>query len=177
MTLTMKALEGEKKIAVSVSGLDLQVDIPSGQELFIGEDTCGMLTVRLCEIPCIQDDSVTDSGAEPEEILPHSQPQAPQVEVVSVPDCRKPDSTVHSVQDDHVLFDRLRKLRMQLSKEQNVPPYIIFSDKTLYDMEQKLPLDLEAFGKISGVGETKRLTLGNRFLEVIGQFVKETQVA
>ena len=68
------------------------------------------------------------------------------------------------------LFEQLRKLRIELAKEEAVPPYIIFSDKTLIDMCVKLPKNEYDMLNVSGVGENKFKKYGARFLEVINSF-------
>ncbi len=68
------------------------------------------------------------------------------------------------------LFEQLRKLRLELAKEDAVPPYIIFSDKTLIDMCVKLPKNEYDMLNVSGVGENKLKKYGARFLEVINSF-------
>lgn len=68
------------------------------------------------------------------------------------------------------LFEQLRKLRLELAKEEAVPPYIIFSDKTLIDMCVKLPKNEYDMLNVSGVGENKFKKYGARFLELINSF-------
>ena len=68
------------------------------------------------------------------------------------------------------LFEQLRKLRLELAKEEAVPPYIIFSDKTLIDMCVKLPKNEYDMLNVLGVGENKFKKYGARFLEVINSF-------
>lgn len=68
------------------------------------------------------------------------------------------------------LFEQLRKLRLEIAKEEAVPPYIIFSDKTLIDMCVKLPKNEYDMLNVSGVGENKFKKYGARFLEVINSF-------
>ncbi len=53
-----------------------------------------------------------------------------------------------------------------------MPPYIIFSDKTLIDMAVKMPDSKEAMLNVSGVGEHKYAKYGKRFLAVIGEEAK-----
>src|SRR5690606_25795190 len=65
---------------------------------------------------------------------------------------------------DKNLFDALRHYRMELAKEQNVPPYVIFHDKTLLEMAARKPQTLEEFATISGVGESKMNRYGQSFL-------------
>ena len=75
----------------------------------------------------------------------------------------------------YVLFDALRKLRTDIAREEGLPPYIIFNDKTLIDMCVKLPLDEEAMLDIVGVGVNKLQKYGQRFLAVIVDFKKTHQ--
>ena len=51
--------------------------------------------------------------------------------------------------------------------EENLPPYIIFSDATLKDMEEKIPVSTEEFEKILGVGEAKQQKYAARFIQEI----------
>ena len=73
------------------------------------------------------------------------------------------------------LFDRLRQLRSRLAKEQGVPPYLIFNDATLRDMEQKLPDNATAMLNVSGVGVHKMDKYGQQFLDVILSFKTSTK--
>lgn len=65
------------------------------------------------------------------------------------------------------LFDRLRELRLELAREENLPPYIIFSDKTLIDMAAKVPASKSEMLNVSGVGENKFSKYGEKFLSVV----------
>lgn len=71
------------------------------------------------------------------------------------------------------LFEVLRKLRLEIAKEESMPPYIIFSDKTLIDMCVKKPSDEEEMLNVSGVGANKLKKYGQRFLEEIQKFCTE----
>ena len=68
---------------------------------------------------------------------------------------------------DEVLFEKLRVLRRNIAGEHKVPPYIIFSDKSLREMASYLPLDLEAMSRINGVGELKLKNYGEIFIGAI----------
>ena len=68
------------------------------------------------------------------------------------------------------LFEQLRGLRTQIAREENVPPYIIFTDKTLVDMCVKLPFSRADMMKVSGVGENKYARYGERFLSAIEEY-------
>lgn len=65
------------------------------------------------------------------------------------------------------LFDRLRELRLELAREENLPPYIIFNDKTLIDMAAKVPASKSEMLNVSGVGENKFSKYGEKFLSVV----------
>ena len=71
------------------------------------------------------------------------------------------------------LFERLRALRLVIAREEGMPPYIIFNDKTLIDMCEKLPVDADTMLSVSGVGQNKLMKYGNRFTEEINKFVSE----
>ena len=68
------------------------------------------------------------------------------------------------------LFELLRSLRKELATEQHVPPYVVFSDKTLHEMARRFPTtDMEMLS-ISGIGETKLERYGEAFINVIKDF-------
>ena len=68
------------------------------------------------------------------------------------------------------LFDRLRALRTEIAREESMPPYIIFSDKTLVDMCVRAPLEKREMMQVTGVGENKYKRYGERFLAVIADY-------
>jgi ATP-dependent DNA helicase RecQ len=68
---------------------------------------------------------------------------------------------------DRELFDRLRELRQEIASEQGVPPYVVFSDKTLRELSRHRPADREAMLAIHGIGEVKFERYGERFLELL----------
>ena len=65
------------------------------------------------------------------------------------------------------LFEKLRALRLEIAREESMPPYIIFSDKTLIDMCVKLPRTKAEMLNVNGVGENKFGKYGQRFLDEI----------
>ncbi len=70
---------------------------------------------------------------------------------------------------DELLFERLRGLRTEIAKEEKVPPYVVFSDKTLTHMCLSRPKTKEQMLAVSGVGEYKYEKYGERFLDCIGR--------
>jgi len=71
--------------------------------------------------------------------------------------------------DEH--FEALRELRKEIADELGVPPYIVFSDKTLKEMASVLPQDDESFLDINGVGQVKLERYGKQFIEKIREMV------
>ena len=71
------------------------------------------------------------------------------------------------------LFERLRKLRHQISLEENIPAYLVFSDAALKEMERARPMSEAEFLKISGVGQRKLEVYGNEFIAEIVSFINE----
>ncbi|MEH6545628.1 MAG: DNA helicase RecQ [Sneathiella sp.] len=76
---------------------------------------------------------------------------------------------VFTSKEEEALFTLLKTVRLALAKEQNVPPYVIFHDKTLLEMAQFKPRTLTAFGELSGVGASKKTKYGNQFLKAIDE--------
>ena len=69
------------------------------------------------------------------------------------------------------LFDKLSLLRREIAQEEKKAPYMIFGDGTLREMSIKYPIDKEEMLKISGVGEIKYERYGERFIEIIKEYV------
>ena len=65
------------------------------------------------------------------------------------------------------LFEALRAKRREIAKERGVPPYVIFHDSTLREMAGLHPTTLTGLAQVTGVGEAKRETYGDAFLEVL----------
>ncbi len=82
-----------------------------------------------------------------------------------------------STPTDFYLFEKLRVLRSKLAEERNVPPYIIFGDRTLKEMSQRVPKDVSELSQIFGVGSQKLEWFGDAFLEVIRGYVNEGKSA
>lgn len=73
------------------------------------------------------------------------------------------------------LFDKLKKLRLEIARAEGLPPYIVFSDKTLIDMCIKLPKNENEMLNVSGVGEVKYERYGKRFLDEIQKFAERNK--
>jgi ATP-dependent DNA helicase RecQ len=68
---------------------------------------------------------------------------------------------------DDPLWLALKAKRMELAKEQGVPPYVIFHDSTLLEIHQQKPNSLAAMSRITGVGQAKLERYGDEFLQVL----------
>ncbi len=82
-------------------------------------------------------------------------------------DAPQPRPGLDHLDFDRGLFDRLRDLRWRLAQARNVPPYVIFGDRSLQEMACYLPQSREAFSGISGVGRVKLNEFADDFLTVI----------
>ena len=99
--------------------------------------------------------------------------KAEKKEAVSAPRMKKAKSTDVLTGAGYRLFERMKQLRLMIAREEGMPPYIVFSDKTLIDMCAKHPETEEEMLQVSGVGENKLRKYGKRFLDEIAVFVKE----
>ncbi len=73
---------------------------------------------------------------------------------------------------DQELFGKLKRLRKSLAKKSKVPPYMVFSDKTLKHMCRLLPESRAEMLKVSGVGEAKLDRYGDAFMKEIREAVE-----
>lgn len=78
--------------------------------------------------------------------------------------------------EDNELVMILKELRLEIAREEGVPPYIIFGDITLKEMSSVYPRTKEEFLAISGIGEKKYNKYGERFAEVIRRYVEDNNI-
>jgi ATP-dependent DNA helicase RecQ len=76
-----------------------------------------------------------------------------------------------SANADSKLFARLRHLRKKIADQENLPPYVIFSDVSLSEMSELMPTNDSQFLSITGVGHIKLDKYGEEFLSEIKQYV------
>ena len=69
--------------------------------------------------------------------------------------------------NDDPLWLALKAKRLELAREQGVPPYVIFHDSTLMEILKRRPGSLAEMGQISGVGQAKLAKYGDEFLQVV----------
>jgi ATP-dependent DNA helicase RecQ len=77
---------------------------------------------------------------------------------------------------DEELFSILRDLRKKLSKQKDVPPFVIFQDPSLEDMAIQYPITIDELQNISGVGAGKAQRYGEEFIEIIKKYVDEKEI-
>ncbi|KIQ03264.1 ATP-dependent DNA helicase RecQ [Agrobacterium tumefaciens] len=78
--------------------------------------------------------------------------------------------TIDLPAEDAALFQALRERRMEIARTQNLPPYVIFHDKTLIELAGARPTSRSEMAEVPGVGEAKLVRYGPAFLEVIAEF-------
>ena len=77
---------------------------------------------------------------------------------------------------DEELFSILKDLRKKLSKQKDVPPFVIFQDPSLEDMAIQYPITIDELQNISGVGAGKAQRYGEEFVELIKAYVEEKEI-
>jgi ATP-dependent DNA helicase RecQ len=82
----------------------------------------------------------------------------------------KKKKAIDDIEYNQNLFDHLRQLRKELAAAAKVPPYVVFSDKSLAEMAAVLPETEEQMLQIHGVGDKKFQKYGELFLERIQEF-------
>ena len=80
---------------------------------------------------------------------------------------KKAEKKKAGVEYNKALFALLRQKRKELADEAGVPPYVIFSDKTLAEMAAYYPQSITSLLTISGMGQVKLQRYGEAFLEII----------
>ena len=80
-----------------------------------------------------------------------------------------PDSSGEFDENAQALFDALRHYRMTLARDENVPPYVIASDRTLRDIVLLRPSNLEELKLAHGIGPAKAEKYGNGLLAIVQQ--------
>lgn len=87
-----------------------------------------------------------------------------------------PPANVREDGYDLSLFELLRVKRKELADITNVPPYVIFPDKTLIEMAVYFPQSQESLRHLHGVGAMKQERYGQYFIEIITRYCKASQI-
>lgn len=77
---------------------------------------------------------------------------------------------------DDILYQALLDLRKQISREKNIPPFVIFQEGSLKDMSFQYPITKEELTNIQGVGQGKARRYGSPFLSMIKNYVEENEI-
>ena len=85
-------------------------------------------------------------------------------------------STAESIKYDKTLFEKLRVLRGELASQKNIPPYVIFHDRTLVDMASYFPHTEADLRQIYGVGDRKVTEYAPHFLPLIQAYCQENNI-
>jgi ATP-dependent DNA helicase RecQ len=93
------------------------------------------------------------------------------------PHSEKDEAPTPGLEYNSALYALLRQTRKTLADQAGVPPYVIFSDKTLVEMAAYYPQSTASLQTISGVGQVKLRQYGETFLDVIQTFCKKHGIA
>jgi ATP-dependent DNA helicase RecQ len=77
---------------------------------------------------------------------------------------------------DEELFNILKNLRKKISKQLQLPPFVIFQDPSLEDMAIQYPISIEELQNITGVGAGKAKRYGSEFVKIIKSYVEEKEI-
>ena len=77
---------------------------------------------------------------------------------------------------DKVMYDQLVDLRKSLSKQKNIPPFVIFQEPSLKDMSFQYPITIEELTNIQGVGNGKASRYGAPFIALIKRYVEDNDI-
>ena len=78
--------------------------------------------------------------------------------------------------EENELFTILKELRMDISREEKIPPYMVFGDSTLKELSNRMPITEEQFLDISGVGNSKLNKYGEKFMEKIKTYIDKNNI-
>ena len=131
-------------------------------ELIAGD----VLTVTAGDYPLLQE------GAYARDVLRGDMP----IRMALLPTDAAPELKRRVKQKEFVnkaLYNRLSDLRREIAMDQNVPPFIIFTNATLKDMAAKAPRTRAQMLRVAGVGEGKMQRYGDAFLREIAAYEEE----
>lgn len=77
---------------------------------------------------------------------------------------------------DPVLYSMLVNLRLSIARKNNLPPYVIFQDRSLEAMSTMYPITVEELQNLPGVGVGKAKRYGKEFIDLIKRHVEENEI-
>ena len=129
-----------------------------------------LINQGLCEIAFHQQNKIRLTSLAREVLFEGEKVQLTTVQKVNTEKADLKEPKTKSVANS--LFETLRKLRYEISKEEAVPAYVIFSDAALRQMETKRPMSDDELIAIDGVGKAKLEKYGDAFVKAIIAFQK-----
>ncbi len=163
-TYLTEVLVGEEKEKILSNGHESLSVFGIGKEM--GKNTWGTIAKRLIELGAIEPDEykalkLTPTGAE---ILRGKRSVFIRTERLSAKKKAAKEKTSHPHAPAH--YEEFRALRASIAREHRIPAYIVFGDKTLYELAEQLPQTREEMLDVSGIGEVKFERYGEAFLEL-----------
>ncbi|WP_243544575.1 DNA helicase RecQ [Pseudodesulfovibrio tunisiensis] len=156
--------------AVSTYGIGKDMSVEQWQSVYRQLAAAGLLTVdmegfgslKLNEQswPVLRGEREVRFRTDP--VLPKRKKAAKRTKAV-----RLAQGDVLSTPEAEALFEALRTERLRIARDQEVPPYAIFPDRTLLEMVQYRPRDLDEIGLMSGMGSLKHKRFGPDFVDVL----------
>ena len=158
--MKLKMMQDNGTMVLVVSG--------TNQDLIIREE-CGYFTIEVLE-KCEKDAQPIANDVDAQKVIrlvteKEAESLVAEKEEVHLIAGKEEDAPEAAPNDE--LFKKLALLRKSLAATENVPPYLVFHDKTLHEMVSKMPKDLKTMGGISGVGLAKLEKYGHVFLDAI----------
>ena len=154
------------KVELKIEGKVIVIEAEGAVSLAIREERGAVVSAPVAVPAAPVAAAPAFAPASPVASVPAAAPAAP---VAAVP-LGAPVAAAPSAADDG-LFSRLSGLRRALADAEQVPPYVVFQNKALHEMAQRLPQDMEALAQIPGVGQAKLEKYGAAFLAVINEGV------
>jgi len=161
--------EMEMRIRESNGTFKVTITSLAGQELAVYREFSGGVTFELREV---EEEAFEEAAADAyvNEVFELERvPLFKSAVVSAVSDDEEAEirASVAEEARNNALFHKLSGLRRALASEAKVPPYLIFHDKTLWGMVEKMPVDLFSLGNIIGVGKSKLEKYGDMFLTAL----------
>lgn len=159
-----EVLCGEEKEKILSNGHERLSVFGIGKEM--SKSVWGTISKRLVELGALEPDEykalhLTPAGAE---ILRGNRSVHIREERLSPKKAEKKSKTAHPHAPAH--YEAFRALRASIAREHGIPAYIVFGDKTLYELAERLPQTQEEMLSITGIGEVKFERYGEAFLEL-----------
>jgi superfamily II DNA helicase RecQ len=156
----------EMRIRESNGTFKVTVTSLAGRELAVYSEMSGSLTFELREVEEVESFVAEEVDALEFERVPMLRAEELATSAMEEAAAERLSET-QAVEKNNAIFHRLSGLRRELAIAEKRPPYMVFPDKTLWNMVEKMPCDLSALAKINGVGASKLEKYGTVFLSAL----------